>query len=113
MSTSRLPGRTHPGFSGCMQEYPHIELQPRLLKIHGPGLFIMETLVHLSRVLPVLLSLAAVPAAMPQPSLLPASASTRLHFAQMADGGPSIQKWTTTLVLGRRIFVFSAHGDSE
>ncbi len=29
----------------------------------------------------------------------PASASTRLHFAQFADGGSASQKWTTTLLL--------------
>ncbi|MCX6620271.1 MAG: hypothetical protein NTY38_04200, partial [Acidobacteria bacterium] len=29
----------------------------------------------------------------------PAAASTRLYFAQLADGGPAAQKWTTTFIL--------------
>jgi hypothetical protein len=46
----------------------------------------------------VLLCLAAW-CAYAQPVLLPAAASTRLYFAQLADGGPPAQRWTTTLVL--------------
>jgi hypothetical protein len=59
----------------------------------------MHILIRLSRALPLLFSLAAVPAASPQPAFLPRSASTRLYFAQLADGGPALQKWTTTLEL--------------
>jgi hypothetical protein len=40
----------------------------------------------------------AVPAAA-QLAFLPASASTRLYFAQVADGGPAAQNWTTSILL--------------
>jgi hypothetical protein len=49
------------------------------------------------RIAALLLCLAGLPAST-QPLLTPTAASTRLYFAQLADGGPASQKWTTTLL---------------
>jgi hypothetical protein len=48
--------------------------------------------------LPLLISVAALPVAA-QIMLTPDAASTRLYFAQLADGGSADQRWTTTLTL--------------
>ena len=45
----------------------------------------------------LVLCLAAL-SAWAQPILTPTAASTRLYFAQLADGGSPSQKWTTTLL---------------
>jgi len=69
-----------------MVKSAHVGLQS--LKVRGKGRPVW--------VASLLLALLALPAA--QPFLYPASASTRLYFAQLADGGPAEQKWATTII---------------
>lgn len=49
--------------------------------------------------LSALLLFLAAPVALAQIQQVPSAASTRLYFAQLADGGPDEQKWTSTFIL--------------
>jgi hypothetical protein len=68
------------------------------------------------RIFGLIACLAALPA-WAQPILTPTAASTRLYFAQLADGGPVSQNWETTLLFINPGAVaasatVSFHGDS-